>query len=158
MNALKTGLFAVAGVVAGALLQKGRMQKEFAQSEAVEHKYFAYYQLLNQWLSNQAEGKRISDFFAEEGISTIAIYGLGPFADRLMDALSGSEIEILYGIDQDVSCTNSRIETVYSPNDDLPEVDAIVATPFCSFREIERILRQRCQHRLLSLDQIIYSL
>jgi len=158
MNALKTGVFAVAGVAAGVLLQKGRIQKELARSEVVGHKYYSYYQLLNQWLSNQAEGKRISDFFAEEGIATIAVYGLGPFADRLMDALSGSGIEICYGVDQDASCTNSRVGTVYSPCDDLPEVDAVVITPFCASREIERMLKQRCQYRLLSLDQIIYSL
>ena len=94
MKSIQIGFAAVIGAVIGAFVQKKRSQVSTESAEVVGEKYFAYYQLQNQWLANRNAGKRIEDFFLEEGISTIAIYGLGAFADRLMDELSHSKIKI----------------------------------------------------------------
>lgn len=158
MKAFRTGLLALTGAAAGALAQKLRQEKAAEEQERIGKKYYAYYQLLNQWLACREMGKNIADFFKEEQISSIAIYGMGDLADRLTESLAGSEISIRYGIDRDVCCTNANITEVYSPEDPLPEVDAIVITPFTASREIGSMLRERCGCRLLSLDEIIYSL
>ena len=159
MKIFRAGVLAAAGTAAGALLQKRRQQGKIEEQEQVGRKYYAYYQLLNQWLNCREIGKQTVDFFREEQISSIAIYGMGDLADRLMDSLKDSGIEIRYGIDQDVCCTNARIAEVYSPDDPLPEVDAIVVTPFTSFKEIQDLLlSHHCACHLIPLDEVIYSL
>lgn len=121
-------------------------------------KFYEYFQLLNRWMIARNEKKQIADFFHEEHISKIAVYGMGELANRLFEELEGSDIQILYGIDRDICCTNSRIADVYYPDDVLPEVDAIVITPFLSADGIKKDLIKKCSCKLLSLDNIIYTL
>ena len=158
MKKFRAGVCVITGILTGMLFQKKRMLAEYTQLEQMGKKYAAYYQLLNQWLSSSGKGKRVSDYLMEEGVHTVAVYGLGALADRLADDLSGSDVQVLYGIDQDACCTNSRMEHVYSPDGGLPEVDAVVITPFCSAHEIAQMLRQKCPYRIIPLDEIIFSL
>lgn len=123
-----------------------------------ENKFYEYYQLLNRWMIGRNEGKGLADFFHQEGINKIAVYGMGELANRFAEELKDTDIQIMYGIDRDVCCTNSRIEEIYYPNDHLPKVDAIVITPFLSAEEIIKNLSEQCSYRFISLDKIIYSL
>ena len=123
-----------------------------------ENKFYEYYQLLNRWMIGRNEGKKPADFFHQEGIHKIAVYGMGELANRFAVELEDTDIQIMYGIDRDVCCTNSRIEEIYYPDDHLPVVDAVVITPFLSAEEIEKNLSEKWPYRFISLDKIIYSL
>ena len=149
---------ALLGAALGAAIQRERCRRQQAAWKENGDKYFYYFQLLNRWMIGRQEGKRAADFLREEGMEKIAIYGMGDLANRLAEELQGSDVHVLYGIDRDVCCTNSRIAEVYSPEDALPEVDGIVITPFRSLAGIKRLLEERCPYRLLSLEDIIYSL
>lgn len=146
------------GIVIGKSLQKHCGKTYQRQLKSYGEKWFEYFQLLNRWMAVKSERKQIADFFHREGIHTIAVYGVGDFANRLSEELRNTNIRILYGIDRDVSCTNSKIETLYSLDDGWPEVDAIVITPFLWADDIEKDIRQKCSCRLISLDTIIYSM
>lgn len=121
-------------------------------------KFYEYFQLLNRWMIVRNEKKQIADYFHEENISKIAIYGMGELANRLFEELEGSDIQVLYGIDRDVCCTNSRITEVYYPDELLPEVDAVVITPFLSADGIRKNLDSKYPYKMIPLDNIIYSL
>ncbi len=149
---------AFVGVLAGAAFWNWKNRAYEDDLKKYGDKYYEYFQLLDQWLTSRNEGKRIANFFRQENIGKIAIYGMGELANRLFEELEGSDIQILYGIDRDICCTNSRITDIYYPDDILPEVDAIVITPFLSAEGIEKNLEKKCGYRLISLDQIIYSL
>lgn len=123
------------------------------------NKYFDYYQLLNRWLIIMNEGKRVSDYFDEENLHVIAIYGMADIGRRLCESLADSDIRVAYGIDQDVANSDAAVSEIYSPEDILPEVDAVVITPFHSFDAINRKLSlQLPETRMISIEEVIFSL
>lgn len=158
MGAVKYVMAALSGLAAGAAFQRKRDKARQERLKSHGDKYYEYFQLLNRWMAAGNEGKLASDFLQGEGITRIAVYGMGDLADRLMEDLGGGPVMVAYGIDRDASCTNARIADVRSPEDRLDEVDAIVVTPFLSMGEIGASLGPECPCRLIGLDEIVYSL
>lgn len=116
-----------------------------------------HFQLLNHWLELKSEGKSLSSYFEEMGYEHIAIYGMAELANRLSEELCGSPVCIDYGIDRDISCSLARIDQVYFPEDDLPETDAIVVTPYSSFETIKSILEAKVNCPIISLEEVVWS-
>lgn len=148
----------VTGAAAGFGAWMHGKEKQQAELRNYGDKYYEYFQLLNRWMTGRNEGKTIADFFHEEHIGRIAIYGMGELANRMVEELKDSDIQIVYGIDRDVCNTNSQIADVYAPDDTLPEADAVVITPFLSAEAIRRTLAEHCPYRMIALDDVIYSL
>lgn len=120
-------------------------------------KYLDNYHLLNHWLEVKSEGKNLAAYFKDRGYTRIAVYGLAELANRLWEDLAGSGIEIVYGIDRDVSCSISRIDDVYSLQDILPEADAIVVTPCYAFESIKKDLAKKITCPVISLEEVVWS-
>ena len=123
-------------------------------NERFEHAYL----MLLHWIGSIYHGHDIKEYFEEENIKTIAIYGMGDLANKLMDALKNSDIKVKYGIDKDVAGTISSISEVYGIDDNLPEIDAIVVTPFYAFDEIREELVQRTGSKIISIEEVVWSL
>lgn len=117
-----------------------------------------HFQLLNHWLEIKNEGKSVETYFARKGYEHIAIYGMAELANRLSEELSESSVNIDYGIDKDICCSISRIDKVYYPEDNLPETDAIIVTPYSSFESIKNILKEKVTCPIISLEEIIWSI
>ena len=96
-------------------------------------------------------------YFEEMGYKHIAIYGMAELANRLSEELEATSITIDYGIDWDVSCTSARIDEVYFPEDNLPETDAIIVTPYSSFDSIKAVLEKKVKCPIISLEEVIWS-
>ena len=116
-----------------------------------------HFQLLNHWLELKNEGKNIASYFEGMSYSHIAIYGMAELANRLVEELEDSQITVDYGVDRDVSCTISRIDEIFFPDDDLPETDVIVVTPYASFDDIREMLKARVNCPIISLEEVIWS-
>ena len=117
-----------------------------------------HFQLLNHWLEIKNEGKSVVTYFEEMGYRHIAIYGMAELANRLSEELSESSIHIDYGIDRDICCSIARIDKVYFPDDNLPEIDAIIVTPYSSFESIKTILAEKVNCPIISLEEVIWSI
>lgn len=117
-----------------------------------------HFQLLNHWLEIKNEGKSVTSYFKERGYHHIAIYGMAELANRLSEELSGSDICIDYGIDRDICCSSARIDKVYFPEDNLPETDVIIVTPYSSFETIKQVLEAKVDCPIISLEEIIWSI
>lgn len=116
------------------------------------------YQLLNHWLEVKNEGKSLAGYFLEMGYSRIAIYGMAELANRLTEDLAGSGVEIVYGIDRDAGCSISRIAEVYSPQEDsLPEVDAVIVTPYYALEAIKKDLSGKVACPVVSIEEVVWS-
>lgn len=126
------------------------------REERFEHAYF----MLLHWIDALSMGYKISDYFEDEDISTIAIYGMGELADRLVNGLKNSEIKILYGIDRDPACSVGNINDIYSTEEkNYPAVDAVIIMPFYDYDNIEEMLRSKVKtDRFISIEEIIWSL
>lgn len=116
-----------------------------------------HYWLLNHWLEIKNEGKSVASYFEDMGYHHIAVYGMAELGNRLMEDLEGSTIQIDYGIDRDISCSIARIDEVYYPEDDLPETEAIVVTPYSVYEEIKMLLEKRVKCPVISLEDVVWS-
>ncbi|GFI51205.1 hypothetical protein IMSAGC020_02415 [Lachnospiraceae bacterium] len=116
-----------------------------------------HFQLLNHWLEIKAEGKNIVSYFEEFGCSHIAIYGMAELANRLTDELWDAGIVVDYGIDRDISCTIGRIREIYYPDDNLPETEMIVVTPYSDFEKIKKNLEKKVDCPIISLEEVVWS-
>lgn len=122
------------------------------------HKFSDFYQLASHWIEAKNYGKNSRTYFDEMNYKKIAIYGMGEFANRLMEELKNSDVEVVYGIDKDVCNSTSRVRNVYSLNDDLPQVDAIVVTPFYDMKSIKCDLKKKVDCPIVSLEEVIWSI
>lgn len=123
-----------------------------------EERYQHSYLLLLHWIESLYLGHSVSDFFIEEGYKKIAIYGMGDLANRLMDALADSGVQILYGIDRDAAGTVCKIKDIYCLEDDFPEADVIVVTPFYAYDSIYASLHKKTNIPIISIEEVIWSL
>lgn len=115
------------------------------------------YLLLNHWLEIRNEERSAAEYFRDMGYKHIAVYGMAELANRLAEELENSDIQIDYGIDRDVSCTNSRIENVYSLQDELPVTDVVVVMPYYAFDGICRDLKKKVKCPIVSIEDVIWS-
>lgn len=141
------------GFMAGLLMKERKIKKQQERICILSD----HFQLLNHWLELKSEGKSIVTYFKEKGYQHIAIYGMAELANRLSEELSGSSVYVDYGIDRDVSCSIARIDKVYFPEDDLPEIDAIIVTPYFSFLPIKEILEKKVDCPIISLEEVVWS-
>lgn len=115
------------------------------------------YLMASHWLQTKNCGGSTAEYFLEQGYQKIGIYGMGQMANRLIEDLRDSEVEILYGIDRDVCCCVAGIAEVYSPEDDLPPVDAVVVTIFPEFDSIAERLRGKVKCPIISIEDVVWS-
>lgn len=129
---------------------------DYFQSRA--NQYEDYYHLLNHWLEAKNYGASAAEYFEANEWKSIAIYGMGDLANRLMEDLEGTSVSVSYGIDRDAAGTVARIAEVYSPGQKLPVADAVVVTPFYSFDAIKAGLKKQVTCPIVSLENVIWSI
>ena len=151
-------LIAETGIGATALWRMNRrFSQRLEQVHAEANKFHDYFLLLSHWLEIKNRGGSAALYFEEMKYKRIAIYGMGELANRLFEDLQGTDIEIVYGIDQEPSSCATSIANVYSPNDELPAVDVIVVTPFSAYDNIENLLKKTANCPIISIENIIWS-
>lgn len=116
-----------------------------------------HYWLLNHWLELRNGGKTTASYFEDMGYHHIAIYGMADLANRLMEDLEGSSVHIDYGVDRDICCSNTRIEDIYFPEDELPKTDVIVVTPYSAMESIKAMLERKVDCPVISLEEVVWS-
>ncbi len=119
-------------------------------------KFKQYYNLLNQWIWLEHNGKSISSLFEEKGIHSIAIYGMGEIGWRLKEVLNNTNISVLYGIDNSLGESESQFEII-TLDDSLQKVDAVIVTPVFDFDEISRKINSITDIPVVSLEDILFS-
>ncbi len=154
---MKVPLISLGGLTMLYFIKKNKKQKIDSLKQRIEV-FFDHFQLLNHWLEVKNEGKSIATYFEKMGYYHIAIYGMAELANRLSEELSESSIHIDYGIDRDICCSIARIDKVYFPDDNLPETDAIIVTPYSSFESIKTILEEKVNCPIISLEEVIWSI
>lgn len=76
--------------------------------------------------------------------------------ERLLEELKGSRITVKYGIDKRSDEIYEDIE-LFSPDDDLEDVDAVVVTAIAYFEEIRDRLSVKMDCPVISLEDAIYE-
>lgn len=147
----------VAAGMAAAYFAKAYLKKKRCVLQEKVNKLRDDYWLLNHWLEIKSEGKSVASYFMDKGYYHIAIYGMADLGNRLMEDLEGSPVCVDYGIDRNICCSIARISEIYYPEDDLPETQAIVVTPYAAFEAIRKLLETRVDCPIISLEEVVWS-
>lgn len=144
---------ASAGAVA---LSVKTSQDAIAEKDQKINKFKNYYNMLNEWLYLKQNGTSLDTYFKKNDYNSIAIYGMGEMGNRLYDELKQSNIEVKYVIDKNATSVYSELE-VLDPEEEFPEVDAIVVTATFAFDEIENSIENKVNCPIVSLEDVVYE-
>ena len=144
-------LVAVACVAA---VRGKKKEKEYKETKEYAEKMSRYYQLYTRWLKMKQQGVSCLDYFRENEYKKIAIYGFKELGERLYEELKGSEVEVAYIIDKNVDLVWAEID-IYGLDEEFPEVDAIIVTPFFYFNEIEAEMCIKVNCPIVSIEDVI---
>lgn len=150
----------IAGVVTGAvtssILVYKKQKKVIDRKTEYQAKMKEFYELLVAWLALKQENKSLSDYFIKNNYKTVAIYGMKELGERLLNELQGSEIEIKYIIDRNADGIYADLD-VFTPDDELEDVDVVVVTAIHYFDEIEAEMSDKMSCPIISLEDVIYA-
>lgn len=117
-------------------------------------KHLALYLLAIKWVTLKQAGKSIEDYLLDKGCRSIAIYGMSYMGEAIYHELQGSDIVVLYGIDQkaDQICTNLK---VYHPCEAEKIVDLIINSTTLKNQIISEGIKKLQNIPMLSIEEIL---
>ncbi len=115
-----------------------------------------YVDMMNQWFILKQEGKGIEKYFQKNGYYSIAIYGMSIYGRHLVRELQGTDINIVYGIDQKRMNPYKNIK-VLQPFHELPDIDVIVNTVIFEHTNIKKSLLEITNSPVICLEDIIFE-
>ena len=142
-------------ILAGIYIKKNiAVKKELNRLRDNHSKLVLYYSILDRWLKMRQLGRTVAEYFYEQNIKAIAIYGYKELGQRLYSELLDSDITVRYIIDKNADNIQADID-VYGNDEELPEVDAIVITATYYYDEIEDELSDHVKYPILNLEDVI---
>ena len=114
----------------------------------------ANYLFMNNWLQMKQRGYNLGNVLRKKKYNNIAIYGTSYIGERLFDELKGTDIVVKYGIDKKKKGEWRGIK-VFSPDENLPDVDVIVVTAIYSYNEIVNGLVGKVRSVIISLEDLL---
>ncbi|RKM59525.1 hypothetical protein D6856_09920 [Butyrivibrio sp. XB500-5] len=147
----------IIGIILGEKLIGSERKKAYAKKELEVKKFRTNYYILLQWLNKAENNRSIGEYLASKGYKKIAIYGMGELGELLLLKLRDTDIEVPYAIDKNAE--NIGVDVVIkTPNDDLPDVDAVIVTTVLWYWELRRMLKEKLDCDILSLEDIVYEM
>lgn len=134
-----------------------RFRSKKTNEKSGKSKMAVYYQLMNKWMKLHEEKKFISDYMERHGFETIAIYGMGDIGKHLRKELENSKTRVLYAINKEVTYSVIDMDT-YSPESEMPPVDAVIVTPVMEYEDICKVLEGKVSCPILPITDVINEL
>lgn len=131
-----------------------KKDKKIGRINDLAIKHLDMFFLMNQWVKNNQDHNQIGYFFASNGYRKVAIYGMSHIGMTLLEELRRYGIEVEYGIDRKKDLY-ADLE-IFSPDEDLPDVDIIVVTAIAFFDDIREKLSKKMKCPIVSIETIIY--
>lgn len=141
----------------GAVSMGNLMNQKVIEKYNLSEKYRVLFQLMSMWVKIKQEKIFLQEYFYHNGMRNIAIYGFGAVGRLLECELKDSDISVLYIIDKNAD--NCLAENrVYTPDEELPDVDAVIVTAVTYFEEIEKNMSSKMRCPIVSLEDIMFDL
>ena len=77
--------------------------------------------------------------------------------ETLLSELENTNVKVNYAIDKNADNIYSNIKVI-KPDDELEPVDAVIVTPITFFDEIEKILSDKIDCCITSMEDIIFEI
>lgn len=99
--------------------------------------------------------EKIEDKLLSKNINTVAIYGMGVYAQLLLSVLNQSKIKILYGVDKRNDVKKMGVK-IYALDDTLPKADSIIITPISEYQKIKKELEKKVKNiEIISIEELL---
>lgn len=151
-----SALSTVIGAAVGAVVTGKEAQKTVNKTQKMSDKHLALFLMMNRWVEVKQDGKNLINYFHEKGYTSIAIYGMSYAGERLLYELKGSDIEVKCGIDQKADEIYTEVDMI-TPDDEIPQVDAVIVTSIYFFDEIKEKLEGVVDSPVISLEDVLYE-
>lgn len=109
-----------------------------------------------KWLEIRQSGHDLSEYFRNNHIHSIAIYGMGRLGCRLYDELEDSDIQIKYLMDRNPKGLDSVFE-FSSLDEKKTDIDAVVVTVLSSEEDIISEIRGYGYRKVIGLSEVLKS-
>jgi glycosyltransferase involved in cell wall biosynthesis len=118
------------------------------------NKHLKLYLMAMEWVQIKQKGKSIENYLSDKGCRSVAIYGMSYMGEAIYHELQGSEIAVLYGIDQkaDQICTKLK---VYHPCEAEEKVDLIINSTTLKNQIIRKNIEKLQNIPMLSIKEIL---
>lgn len=146
----------VIGAAAGAATIETTKRSQLKSAWAMSTKHLALFQMMNQWVRVKQEGKNLSEYFERNGYKNIAVYGMSYAGETLLEELKNTDINVAYSIDQKADLIYADVD-IFTMDDELQQVDAVVVTAITFFDEIEEKLSEKMDCPIISLEDILFE-
>lgn len=120
-------------------------------------KYESGYYIMEKWVRVKQKGISLCQFFEDNNINNIAVYGMAELGELLCLELKNTSVNVRCGIDRRLSDKTDCSVNVVGVSDvkEYKGVQAIVVTPIQYFEDIEKHLRQNTEADIISLEDVI---
>lgn len=152
-----TIMMAVISFFIGRLIRKDRDEQRIAKATSEGERYFHMFLVMNRWVQNQNQNKKISKYLSNKGFSNIAIYGMGAIGKTLYAELRDTSVKVAYAIDRNAESMYAECD-VFSLRDELQQVDAVIVTTLMDFEEIKKDITQKMECKIISVEEIVFGL
>lgn len=110
----------------------------------------------SDWLVLKHNGKSLADFFVDNRLYKIALYGYGTLGQMLYEELKGSEVKVEYIIDKkNFNDVSKEIKFIGINQNEYKDVDALIITAIADFAEIEEKFSKKTEALIFSLEDVI---
>lgn len=130
-----------------------KYREEIERHKRKIKRYESYWRIMDKWLTWKEKGQTAADVLRAKGITKIAIYGVGMLSRHFIYDLSGSDIEIVCGIDKN-GVKEEMGFPVIGTEEDIPESDAIIVTPVYDFLSIKQQLGEKGYKNIISIESL----
>ena len=116
-------------------------------------KKIMYFNILKLWFWAEMNEYSVSEYIRSNYGNTVAIYGMTDLGELLYQRLKKDGVLVKYIVDKNpnVLCDCK----LFSPEDDLPEIDVIIVTSEYYYTEIREYLEKKVSYKIESLLGII---
>lgn len=123
----------------------------------ISHKRLALaFPLAIRWLEIRQKGHCLSEYFRQNNVQSIAVYGMGVIGCRLCDELENSDIQVKYLIDRNPNGMDKIFRFALLDKEKL-DVDSIVVTVVSSEEQIINEIKGYGYKNVIGLSEILNS-
>lgn len=118
--------------------------------------------IYDYWMYLKIREQNIDNYFVENGLKRIAIYGLNVLGNRLYDELKYGKTKVLFGIDKAAAAISYEIPIFSLEEREIEKymemVDAVVVTPISAYEEIKKDITEKFSVKVISFKDIIIQM
>lgn len=120
-------------------------------------KFRKMFYLLSDWQMIKENGGCITQFLLEQGVYSVAVYGMGRMGRLLIKELEHAGIRVLYLIDKNAKYIETEYKT-YTPGDELEKLEPVDAVLISLVQEEQAVADEMKRHlnvRIFTIGRLI---